>query len=164
MWLPNILLALSLFGSTLSNAQNESANRALVEDFVALLNAGEYQAMIDMFTSPDSVYWINGSPVRTGISGNSTVGARISGYPEFIGPFDKFSLTPTSIVADGDVVMMEAIGRGEGPGTLLYLQTAVMTFRVVDGKLDSVKEYIDHQESQYLLSYRERYAQRFAGS
>ncbi|KAI1500517.1 hypothetical protein F5X99DRAFT_410054 [Biscogniauxia marginata] len=164
MWLPRFLLGLSLFRSILSSAQNEDVNRALVERYVSLLNAGEYDALIDLFTSPESTYWLNGSPARTGVSGNSTVAERIGGYGEFFGTFDNFSLTLTSIAADGDLAMMEGLGRGQGPGTLLYLQTVVWVFRAVDDQLDSMREYLDFQETQYLVTYLERFAQLSATS
>jgi ketosteroid isomerase-like protein len=152
-------LGLGLFQYVPVYAQHEDANRALVESFVTHINAGEVDAVLDLFTSPDASYWLNGSPGRTcGAAGNSTVGTQISGLPGLIGFFDEFSLTTTNIVSQGDTVVLEALGRGEGPGTFLYLQPAVIFFRVVHGKLDSVREYLDHQELQYMITYRERYA------
>ena len=85
---------------------------------------------------------------------------RLAGYGAALGAFDRFALTATEVAVDGDLVVVEALGRGEGPGTFLYLQTAVLVFRVgADGRFASLREYIDHQEVEYFRTYLERFPQ-----
>ncbi|KAM0816363.1 putative SnoaL-like domain-containing protein [Seiridium cardinale] len=157
MWSPKMLLGLGiLLGPVVYCTDEEDTNRATVTKFVELLNAGNYSSLVDLFTSPNATYWLSGSPSRTcGQAGNKTAAQRIAGYPAFMGAFDDFSFVVTSMAAQDDLVLVEGLGTGLGPGTLFYQQTAVWSFRAKGGKLDYMREYLDHQESAFLQSYFE---------
>ncbi|KAF3010117.1 hypothetical protein E8E14_001270 [Neopestalotiopsis sp. 37M] len=160
MWYPKIFVGLGLILAPFTNAGNVTENRALIIEFNDRLNAGNYDGLIDLFTSPNSTYWVSGSPARTcGGAGNQTVAARVAGYPSFLGAFDKFTFTINNMVAEDNLVMVEGLARGEGPGTFLYLQTTVWSFTILNGKIDYFREYVDQQEAQYLFSYLESYPQ-----
>lgn len=146
----------TLYAQTTPNA---SISQALAEQYVTLFQNGDYDALPDLFTSPSSTYWLNGSPARVPQAGDSTVAERAAGFASFLGAFDNFTLTVTNLVADSNGAIVEATARGEGPGTFLYLQTLVWVFSVKNDKLDSLREYIDHQETQYLLTYLDHYPQ-----
>lgn len=158
-WSAKLLFGLGLVPLPIADANKVDTNRKLGESYISALNNKQYDSLLGFFTSPNATYWTNGDPARTSDAGNRTVAERMRDIPILFGRFDRFSLTLTGIAAEEDVVMLEALARGEGPGTFLYVQTAVMSMRVKGGKFDSLREYLDHQEIEYLAAYLERWPQ-----
>lgn len=164
-WAPTLLLGLGLVPQLPAAAAGKAdANRQLGQAYIAALNDKKYDSLLGFFTSPDATYWTNGDPARAPQAGNRTVAQRMRDIPVLFGRFDRFALALTRVIADDDGVLLEARARGEGPGTFLYVQTAVMAMPVRDGKFDGLREYLDHQEIEYLTTYLARWPQARPGA
>lgn len=61
----------------------------------------------------------------------------------FLGGFQEFSFTVTSITAEDDRVAIEAKSQGVGPGTARYENVYIIIFFLKDGKLHTVREFFD---------------------
>ena len=61
----------------------------------------------------------------------------------FFGGFREFSFKITAILAEGDLVAIEAASTGVGPGTASYKNTYSMNFVMRDGQIHTIRERFD---------------------
>ena len=61
----------------------------------------------------------------------------------FLGQFSSFSFNILSLTGDEDRVVAEAESQGVGPGGAQYSNRYLMFFQLKDGKLHTVREYLD---------------------
>jgi ketosteroid isomerase-like protein len=52
-------------------------------------------------------------------------------------------LTPDNLIADGEFVVMQSRGKATGKNRLPYNNTYCHVFRVVNGKICEITEYLD---------------------
>jgi uncharacterized protein len=85
-------------------------------------------------------------PYRTDMfpyAGQKNKEAECAMLRQFLGGFDKFFFSVTSVVAEGDRVAAEVQSKGTGPGTAEYANIYHMIFIIKDQKIHTVREYLD---------------------
>ena len=71
--------------------------------------------------------------------------AWLAALGEGLGPFGRIRVTATRLVAEGDLVIVEAKGSNTTKAGKPYNNTYCFVFRVTGGKLQEVTEYMDTQ-------------------
>jgi len=115
--------------------QQERANVALVENFVAAFNRRDIDAVMAMFT-PDAVY--HNLPTKP-VQGGAQIRAVIESFVE---PAEALDWEILAIAADGDTVFAERLDRFVMDGTPVSLPvTGVFELRA--GRIAGWREYFD---------------------
>jgi ketosteroid isomerase-like protein len=118
------------------------SNKKIVEQLLQELSAGDVENVLELLHE-DVAWWISGQ--IEGISGTFSrleMGELLRG----IGPVFKegaVKLTPTSMIAEGKRVAVEAESRGELNNGRHYKNLYHFLFEIEDGKIKLVKEYMD---------------------
>jgi uncharacterized protein len=127
------------------------ANKKLAAEFFAHFKRKEVQQALDKMT-PDATWWIGGKPELFPICGLKTK-AQIGELLMQLVPTtqDGLAITPSGMVAEGDKVAVEAeslgvLGNGRTYNNFYHF---LLSFR--DGKISSVKEYLDTMHTADVL-------------
>jgi uncharacterized protein len=118
------------------------ANKALVAEFFATFSSGNVPAILDMMDDEAS-WWVSGR--LEGLSGSyskADFGPLLEGakalYVE-----KALRITPTSMIAEGDKVAVEAEGYAALNGGGEYAPGYHFLVTLKDGKIFGVREYMD---------------------
>ncbi len=117
-------------------------NKKIVEQLLQKLSSGDVENVLELLHE-DVAWWISGH--IEGISGTYSrleMGELLGG----IGSTFKdgvVKLTPTSMLAEGKRVAVEAESSGELNNGRHYKNLYHFLFEIEDGKIKSVKEYMD---------------------
>jgi uncharacterized protein len=117
-------------------------NKALVLRALRLLSERKVSELAELIH--DEGLW--SIPYRTDMfpyAGDKNKAAECAMLRQFLSGFDKFSFSVTSVIAESDRVAVEARSKGSGPGLAEYANTYNMSFVIKDGKLHTVREYLD---------------------
>lgn len=119
------------------------ANKQLVAEFFAHFKRKDVQGALDRMT-PDATWWIGGKPELFPICGLKTK-AQISELLMQLVPTtrDGLAITPKRMVAEGDKVAVEAESLGVLGNGRTYNNEYHFLITVRDGKIASVREYLD---------------------
>ena len=116
------------------------SNKALVIQFIDLLNQGDVSGFADMYHADGSV-WTSGKTLISGSANKSQIEAAGAAI------FDAFpqglTFTIHGMVAEGDKVAVEAESKGMHSSGQLYNNHYHFLFEFKDGKVLSLKEYMD---------------------
>lgn len=122
---------------------NSSESKAVLERYVAAVQAGDEEAIRDAF-APDAVWQLDGElPISGTWRGRETI------LNDFLGTAMSYyrpgsvSLEITSLIADGDRVAMEWTSRAHTRDGEPYENHCIGVFTVRDGKIARVREYMD---------------------
>jgi ketosteroid isomerase-like protein len=120
-------------------------NKQLVLNFWDAFSNSRFDEALAM-VAEDATWWVAGT---TDISGSFTK-AEFSDLVKGIGENapNGIKITPGHITAEGDRVAMEAESYGEISNGKVYNNFYHMLHTIRDGKLVSVKEYMDTQHVQ----------------
>lgn len=120
-------------------------NKHVVAHFCELLTAGKTDAALDLMTD-DVNYWILGDRAVTPSAGDHSKAAmkrifdamsdRMTGPLQFIAK---------SMIAEGDQVALEAQSHGALKNGRVYANTYHLRLTLRDGKIATVREYLDTQ-------------------
>lgn len=131
--------------------------KQVVERYVSILQAGDGEALRDMF-SPDATWRMAGELPMSGTwAGRDTIlddflaGALGSYRPGSI------AIEVTGLVADGETAVLEWTTRAVTRAGAQYENECIGVFTVRDGQIQSVREYMDTGYAQRML-YPERIA------
>jgi uncharacterized protein len=120
-------------------------NKAIVTRFCELFSAGKMAAVLDLM-SDDVNYWILGNREVVPSAGqHSKAGMKriFDAMTERVcGPI---AFTPKSMIAEGDHVALEAESYGELKNGRVYNNLYHLRITIRDGKITSVREYLDTQ-------------------
>jgi ketosteroid isomerase-like protein len=118
------------------------ANKAFVAEFFATFSSGNVPAILDMMDDAAS-WWVSGR--LEGLSGSyskADFGPLLEGakalYVE-----KALRITPTSMIAEGDKVAVEAEGHAALNGGGVYAPGYHFLVTLKDGKIFEVREYMD---------------------
>ena len=115
-------------------------NKALVTRFWAAFSASRFDEALAML-SEDATWWVAGKTVVSGTYPKpkfaELVGGIASQAPEGL------SVKPTHLTAEGDSVAMEAESYGKFANGRVYNNFYHFLIRIRDGKICSVREYLD---------------------
>ena len=117
-------------------------NKDLVQSLFDLVNAGNVPAFMDHLA--DDVRWTNiGTTAHSGtFEGKDNVATELLG-PVFEKLDGGLSATVHRLIAEGDYVVVESSGEAVTKTGRAYNNTYCHVFRIVDGKIQEVTEYMD---------------------
>ena len=119
-----------------------SGNKELIRNMFAELGKGNAQAFMDAMADD----------IRFTIIGTTKFSATFKGKQELaeklLGPLgaaleDALVITPDNLIADGDFVAMQSRGKSLAKNGKRYDNTYCQIFRITDGKVREVTEYLD---------------------
>ncbi|KXF56442.1 hypothetical protein AXA44_34420 [Rhodococcus sp. SC4] len=125
----------------------EETNKKVVADFLDALAKGDVDAIVARMT--DKATWWNNGKIE-GLSGSKTKDA-------FIGMFGEVTkltvggaipMTALAWTAEGDRVAVETTTTTDLTDGRVYQNDYHMLFVIRDGKVDSVKEYMDTEQAR----------------
>lgn len=127
------------------------ANKKLVADFLSHFGRKDVQGALDRMTA-DATWWIGGKPALFPLAGTKTK-AQIGEILNGLVPTTKdgLAITPSGMVAEGDLVACEAESLGILANGRTYNNLYHFLFRIRDGKIASVKEYLDTMHTADVL-------------
>jgi uncharacterized protein len=117
-------------------------NKAIVAEFLEVFSAGDVPGILDRLHD-DATWWVSGSIEGfAGTKSKEEMGKLLEGV---VTVYDEgaLRLTPVAMVAEGDRVAVEAEGYAELTNGRVYQPQSAFVFEVTDGKIRSVREYID---------------------
>ena len=119
-----------------------SANKQLMQHVFDELAAGNGQPFMDALA--DDVRWtaIGTSPWSRTYEGKATVVAELM-RPLFSQFADQYRAQATRIVAEDDIVVIEARGEVTTKSGRPYNQTYCYVMRLADGRVQELTEYLD---------------------
>jgi ketosteroid isomerase-like protein len=130
---------------------NQDANKKVVAEFFDGINQGSMEAAANAFAE-DATFWVPGSlPFSGTLHGRQAILEK-----NFI-PSANFSVPGTFkvevriMIADGDYVVAEWITRRKMLNGRDYENHFLGLFQVKDGKIQSLREYLDTQYAKEVL-------------
>jgi hypothetical protein len=115
--------------------------REVIEAFYEKLGRGDIAGVTALY-APDMVYTVTGT---TPLSGRY-VGLDEIREKLFVPVFSRvrnLALTPEELIAEGERVVALVRGKGTGPGGAPYENRYAFVFRVRDGKIREMTEFLD---------------------
>lgn len=126
------------------NDPSIAANKTLITQFFAAMSTGKVDR-IGEFLAEDAAWWVSGT--IDGISGTYTKAETLELLGQVVGVYKDGALhiTPTSMIAEGQRVAVEAESYAELHNGKVYNNLYHFVFDIEDGKIKSFKEYMDTQ-------------------
>lgn len=121
----------------------ESSNDELVRSFLTAMGRADIHSLSDLLTE-DATWWLAGDlPVSGLYEGRTAVIKEF--LPAAAALFEQGSLgfELRNFFSDGGTVVAEYIGTGKGAGRGPYQNQYCTIFECRDGKIRSVREYLD---------------------
>jgi ketosteroid isomerase-like protein len=103
--------------------------------------------------APDATWTIVGRPDRFAFGGPQTRPQFLDGLRASLPGFERFRFDVLAWAQNGDVVFVEAVAEGQGPGAARYSNRYLMRFTIRDGLIAEVLEHYDPFEA---LAYVEQ--------
>lgn len=113
-----------------------------VTDFLTTFSNGDVDGVLAAMTD-DGTWWVSGS--LEGMSGTyekAKFGPLLRGATELYVE-GALRITPTSMIAEGNSVAVEATGHATMKNGRIYQPSYHFLFEVADGKIRRVREYMD---------------------
>jgi ketosteroid isomerase-like protein len=117
-------------------------NKKLIQDMFAELSKGNAQAFLNNMAD-DVQFTIMGTTKYSG-----TCNGKQELLSKVLGPLSAqleggLTITPDNFIAEGDFVAMQARGKSTTKTGKSYNNTYCQVFRIVNGKVQQVTEYLD---------------------
>ena len=122
--------------------------KLLINQIVAAYNSRDVDALVG-FYRPDITYWSAIQGLKTGIN---AVREHLDHLHEIL-PDEQ--MRANTIVTDGDLVVVEFESTGTNPVGHPYAIKFTEVFELCDGKVASIKTYLDPDEVADAMSQRE---------
>jgi len=125
----------------------EEANKDLVAEFMEVFSAGDVDKILS-YLSDSATWWVGGT--IEGISGTRDKAA----FGEMLASLSGLAttgairLTPHAWTAEGDRVAVETESHCELRNGRIYNNAYHFLFTVRDGRIESVKEYLDTEHTR----------------
>jgi uncharacterized protein len=127
--------------------------KSVITAYLTSISNREFDALQGYFTD-DATWWISGNPARVPKAGEKPASEQIPNLPNLLTRFDDYRYDIVNMVGEGPKVIVEAQAVGTGPADLVYVNNITSAFTVTrDGLIDSVREYPDHKEIEWLLKW-----------
>ena len=127
-------------------------NKAVAFRFFERFSASDIAGALDTMTD-DATWWIPGKKERSpaaGLYAKDKIGRLFS---RMVGALESgLSMKVLSCIAEGDSVALEVISSGDLKNGRRYRQEYHMLLRFRDGKIMSVREYLDTQHANDVWS------------
>ena len=93
--------------------------------------------------APDATWWISGLKETSPLTGTHPYADREKQLKELFKDSISVAFTIRGITTEGDIVVVEGAPRVEIKDGRVYANDVMMKFVVKDGKIQSVREYVD---------------------
>ena len=128
--------------------QQTETNKALVREFLTRFSSGEVAGTMEMMAD-DATWWVAGTMPISGTYDKAQFARLLSGVLETCtGPI---RITPREFTAEGDRVALEAESYTETKSGRIYNNLYHFVFKVRDGRIAGVKEYLDTMHANAVL-------------
>lgn len=124
----------------------ESANKKLIAEFMEVFSGGDVDRILS-YMADSATWWVAGT--MDGISGTkdkAAFGQMLAGIADST-TSGAIRLTPKAWTAEGDRVAVETESYAELKNGRVYHNLYHFLFEVRDGKIQSVKEYLDTEHA-----------------
>lgn len=120
-------------------------SRTVIERYVAAVQAGDTDAVRDCFAD-DATWWLGGELPLSGTwrGRDAILGDFLGSIPRLYEP-GSISLEITSLIAEGDTVVLEWTSRAVTAAGERYENQCAGVFTLRDGRIVAVREYMDTQ-------------------
>jgi uncharacterized protein len=120
-------------------------SRAVIERYVTAVAARDMDTVRDLFAE-DATWWLGGELPLSGTwrGRDAILGDFLGSIPRLYRP-ETISLEITSLIAEGETVALEWTSRAQTTSGEDYENQCAGVFTVRDGKIASVREYMDTQ-------------------
>jgi ketosteroid isomerase-like protein len=124
----------------------EEENKKVVTEFMEVFSSGDVNGILGSLTE-DATWWVAGN--IPGISGTKDK----AGFGEMLGGIAEgtktgaITLTPLAFTAEGERVAVETESYAELKNGRVYNNLYHFVFTVRDGKISSVKEFLDTEHT-----------------
>jgi ketosteroid isomerase-like protein len=121
-------------------------NKSIVAEFLEVFSTGDVPGILERLHD-DATWWVSGKLEGfAGTKSKQEMGNLLEGvvtvYKE-----GALRLTPLEMIAEDDRVVVEAEGYAELNNGRVYNPQSAFVFRIADGKIKSIKEYLDTQHA-----------------
>jgi uncharacterized protein len=121
-------------------------NKSIVAEFLEVFSTGDVPGILERLHD-DATWWVSGKLEGfAGTKSKQEMGKLLEGvvtvYKE-----GALRLTPLEMIAEDDRVVVEAEGYAELNNGRVYNPQSAFVFRIADGKIKSIKEYLDTQHA-----------------
>ncbi|WP_242128726.1 nuclear transport factor 2 family protein [Sphingobium sp. Sx8-8] len=127
--------------------------RHVVLAFCDRLSSRDFAGMRALVTD-DMTWFVPGRPDRINYAGLFTFDQILPNLEGFLGGLEDFSFSVIDTVAEGDMVVVEARSQGRLNGAI-YDNCYLMKYKLRDGRILSLKEYLDHSNVAAFLEQLE---------
>jgi uncharacterized protein len=128
--------------------KTEEANKQVVKKFLELFSSGAVAETMAMMTD-DATWWVAGTMPISGTYDKAQFTKLLSGVLDVCtGPI---KITPREFTAEGDRVALEAESYTQTRSGRTYNNLYHFVFRVREGKIAGVKEYLDTMHANAIL-------------
>lgn len=120
-------------------------NKAIAEAFLSRFNSNDIAGALDCL-SDDATWWIAGKPEllpAAGMLDKERIGRLFHRMHHQL--IDGLRFTIHGMIAEGDLVAVEAESYGELKNGRVYNQRYHFLMEITDGKIRGVREYLDTQ-------------------
>jgi ketosteroid isomerase-like protein len=125
---------------------NHADNKQIVREFLEVFSTGDVAGIVARL-HPDATWWVSGT--MPGLSATYTraqMGELLQGVTT-VYKQGALKITPTSLVAEGSHVAVEAESYAELNNGRVYNNFYHFLFEIADEKIVRVKEYMDTQHA-----------------
>lgn len=124
----------------------EEQNKQAVTEFMKVFSGGDVDTILDSMTD-DATWWVAGTiPGISGTKDKAGFGAMLGGIAEST-TTGAITLTPLAFTAEGERVAVETESYAELKNGRVYNNLYHFVFTVRDGKIASVKEFLDTEHA-----------------
>lgn len=121
------------------------SNKQLASDFFARFSAGDLSGALDLMAD-DATWWIAGKPAELPAAGTYSKEKIAALFHNLVGQLTNgLQITVKGVTAEGDRMALELESRGELANGRVYEQEYHLLMIVRDGKIATVREYLDTQ-------------------
>jgi uncharacterized protein len=133
-------------GGTTAAPQTAEQNKAVVRNFYQVFSTGNVADILALIRD-DATYWVSGSVQGfSGVKTKAQLAEALAGVDKlYVG--GALPLAPTTLIAEGELVFAEASGRAELKNGRVYEPHSAWVFRVEDGLIVEIREFIDTKHS-----------------
>ena len=117
-------------------------SRAVTLQWIECVVEGRFD---DLFTlgAPDATWWVSGLKETSHLSGTYPYAEREKHFKDLLKDAISFKFEVKGITTEGDTVVVEGAPRAESQDGRIYVNDVLMKFVVKEGKIQSVREYVD---------------------
>lgn len=130
--------------------EHEDQTKKVVEDFLRVFSSGDLNGILDYMTD-DATWWVGGTiEGMSGMKDKKGFGEMLGGIAEST-KAGAIALTPHEWTVQGDRAAVETESYSELNNGRIYNNLYHFVFTVRDGKISSVKEYLDTEHTRAIF-------------